>query len=136
MQPACVRRQREANVHGSAGRRQEIVFKVLGGGVRHVRPLAAVAHVGDVALLRGGDGGVDLCTPRHVGTHAEEVLQLGGRQSGVFVLRQRKLLGHKNNHWSSETGIDQQRARKQRKQQNSPHRTCQTAAAETGNRGS
>lgn len=76
-------RQCEANVHDD-------VFKALGGGGRHVRPLTAVAHVGDVALLRGGDSRVDLGAPRHVGTHAEEVLQLGGRQSRVFVLRQRE----------------------------------------------
>lgn len=83
-------RQCEANVHSSAGRRHDALFKALGGGGRHVRPLTAVAHVGDVALLRGGDSGVDLGAPRHVGTHAEKVLQLGRRQSRVFVLGQRK----------------------------------------------
>lgn len=107
MQTACVRRQWH-HVWSSAGQRWTTAWepeqraryriKVLARGVRHVRPLAAVADVGDVALPRGGDGQVDLGAPRHVGTHAEEVLELGGRQGRVFVLRQRRSLCQNNNH--------------------------------------
>lgn len=54
---------------------------------RYVRPLTEVASVRDVALVCGWDGHVDLCTPRHVGTYAEQVPQLSRRQGRVFVLR-------------------------------------------------
>lgn len=141
MQTACVRRQWH-HVWSSAGQRWTTAWepeqraryriKVLASGVRHVRPLAAVADVGDVALPRGGDGQVDLGAPRHVGTHAEEVLELGGRQGRVFVLRQRRSLCQNNNHHRIRVDRSQHSSTNSRgTERDSPRRTCQRAAAET-----
>lgn len=98
-------RQREAKTCTAAvktaresARLASCLIKVLVSRVRHIRPLTAVADIGDVTLLRGGDSHVDLGTPRHVGTHAEEVLELGGRQSCVFVLRQTGSLCQNRGH--------------------------------------
>ena len=62
-------------------------MKALTTEWRYVRPLTEVASVGDVALVRGWDGHVDLGAPGHVRTHAEQVPQLCRRQGRVFVLR-------------------------------------------------
>lgn len=57
---------------------------------RDSRPLAAVAAVRDVALVRGGDRQVDLGPPRRVRTHEEQVAELRRRQSRVLVLREQR----------------------------------------------
>lgn len=77
-------------LHESAPKWKPTAFyhgKSLTTQVRDSRPLTEEALVRDEALVCRWDCHADLCTPRHVRTHAEQVPKLRRRQGRVFVLR-------------------------------------------------
>lgn len=64
--------------------------KILKNWVRHLRPLAKVAMISDVAFISGWNRHIYFCTPWHVRTHTKQVPKLCRWQSRVFILREEK----------------------------------------------